>query len=160
MADISVNESIALLDSPASYVVGASDSIVSWTPLYKELVANADQTPFYINASVGSTTTGCSTILAAQGAGTYIILRRLEIIAADATIVRIGYGESGGWVQHMIWGPLNFNTQATAAGFKIGSQYNRKFGQLFRLPSNTALTVDVSAIAAVVVTAEGLIANN
>ncbi len=157
MADINVYESIALVDSPASYVVGASDSMASFTPLYKEIDASANATPFYLNAAIGSTVTGCSTLMAAQGAGKQILLKRLEIIVADATTVRIGYDESGGWVKTLIWGPLNFNTQASAVGYKVGAQYIRKFGKLFALPANTPLTADVSVVASVLVTVEGFI---
>ena len=156
MADINVNENVALVDSPASYVVGASDSRASFTPLYKEIDASANATPFYLNAAIGIAT-GCSTLVAAQGAGKQILLKRLEIIAADATVVRIGYDESGGWVKTLIWGPLNFNTQASAVGYKVGAQYIRKFGKLFALPTNTPLTADVSVVASVLVTVEGFI---
>lgn len=156
MADVNVNESITLEEAAVVYGVGAGIGTTSPDVIAKDLYASADNVPFFVNASVGGSV-GAHTIKDAPGSGSYIYLVQITIISSDKNIVRIGSGEHGGWVENVIFGPYAFNTETTAAGYKVGVQYTLDLKQPIRLPANKALTADVSATGYTLITAEGFV---
>lgn len=157
MADVDVNmaDSIAIEDTAAKYEVGAGINIIETDVIAKTIFSSSDNVPFFVNASIGGST-GSHTIKAAPGTGKYLVVTRLTIVSADKNVVRVGSGEQCGWVQRTIFGPCAFNTEATAAGYKVGNQYILDLKQAIKLPENKALTGDVSATGYTIVTAEGM----
>lgn len=153
--DITVNESIAIEDTAAKYEVGASSYIIETDVFEKDIFSGAVNEPFFVNAPMGSV--GVHTIKEAPGAGKCLAITQLTIVSADENVVRIGSGEQCGWIQGTIFGPYAFNTEASAAGYKVGSQYTLNLKKAIKLPENKALTGDVSAAGYTITTIEGLI---
>jgi hypothetical protein len=76
---------------------------------------------------------------------------------ADKNVVRIGEGESGGWVEKPIWGPLIFNTEVTAAAYNVVNQYEMSPFRPYRLTENKALTADADSAGLVLITGEVIV---
>lgn len=150
--DVSINEAVAIADSPAAYQVGGGVSLIQTTLLGKD-IDNVGGSLYFINIEIGAAT-GVTTIVSAPGSGQYLVIKNLKVNSADATAVRVGYGESGGWVKNVFWGPMVFNTEASAAGYKAGSEYKFEPHRPLRLPENQALTADVTVAGHVLITGE------
>jgi hypothetical protein len=155
--EVNVNDGVEVAESPAAYEIGGGQiSTIESTVLAAEAADNTEYTAFFANTSIGGST-GVYTIKAAPGAGSYLILTQISVICSDSVTLRIGSGESGGWVEKVIIGPLVFNTEVSGVGYKIGTQYTQSFKRPIRLPANKALTVDISATCSALVGAEGLV---
>ena len=103
---------------------------------------------FLINATEADLS-GCEELLAAQGSGTYINVRKITINCVTAITVTIGAGETTGAVTTALVGPINFLT--TWGHFEI------EFLTPLKLPANTALTADASGAGAVAIVVEGYV---
>ena len=126
------------------------------TAHHKKILPSSGATPFIVNAFTADAS-GAEAIHAAPSAG-QIVLDQLSIICVVKDItVTIGAGETAGAVTTVIWGPLPFITEVTAAGYLIGVQYTWRFVNQLWLPALTALVVDASGAGAVLVMAEGLV---
>lgn len=155
--EVNVNDGLIVTESPAVYGVGGGDSIIENTLLYEaDILTDSNHVPYFINAFLGATT-GYKTLMDAPGSGSYIIVKKLTVICADKNTVRIGSGESGGWVEKILLGPLIFNTETSGVGYKIGAQYIFEPFKPYRLPVNKALTADVDAAGLVLITAEVIV---
>jgi hypothetical protein len=122
----------------------------------KDPIPSGDAVPFIINA-YSADLSGCEELKAAPSAG-QIALSKLSVICAVKDItVTIGAGETGGAVTTVIWGPLPFIVEETAAGYLMGKQYTWSFDRMLYLPATTSLTVDASGAGAVLVMAEGMV---
>ncbi len=97
---------------------------------------------------------GCEELQAAPTAGS-LYLTQISVLCADKITVTIGAGETASAVTTVILGPLTFNTEVTAAGYMVGTQYNITFLDPIKLAATTSLTVDASGAGAVQVFAAG-----
>lgn len=122
----------------------------------KRIEPSGNATPFIINA-FSADLSGCEEIKAAPAAG-QIVLDKLSIICDVKDItVTIGAGETGGAVTTVIWGPIPFAAEVTAAGYIAGVQVTWEPKYQIWLPATTSLTVDTSGAGNVLVMAEGLV---
>lgn len=153
---INVNDSISISDSRAVYGVGGGDTITSTALMVNEQPVDGTHNAYFINAFIG-VATGVQTLMDAPGSGKHIIIKKLTAIGADKNTVRIGEGESGGWVENVKWGPLIFNTEATAAAYKVGNQYEFSPFKPLRLTENKALTADIDSAGLVLITGEVIV---
>lgn len=101
---------------------------------------------FALNAT-SADASGCEEILAAQGAGKYIILRQVIISCVSAITITIGAGETDGDVTAIILGPLTFTVSSPVFLFT--------FNPGIRLAANTALVVDASGAGAICLFVQG-----
>lgn len=130
--------------------ITATASTCSTKPLEKN-------TQWFVNA-YSADASGCEEIKAAPAAGTSLVITSLSVICAVKDItVTIGAGDTGGAVTTVIWGPLPFVAEVTAAGYIFGVQYTCKFDTPIVLAAATSLTVDASGAGAVIVMAQGYI---
>jgi len=74
----------------------------------------------------------CEEILAAPGAGKFIVLETLAIYCLTTKVVTVGAGETDGAVSSPILGPLQTDSTMIQLIFPRG----------IRLAANTALTID------------------
>lgn len=154
--EVNVNDSIAITESPAVYGVGGGDTIMSTALMVHEPPVDDTHDAYFINALIGATT-GVKTLYDAPGSGKYITVKKLTASSADKNTVRIGEGESGGWIEKPLWGPLIFNTEVTAAAYKVGNQYEFEPFRPLRLTENKSLTADTNSAGLVLITGEIII---
>ena len=92
---------------------------------------------------------GCEEIQGAPGAGYRLVLDQLSIISDANITVTIGYGESTGAVEGVLFGPFPY-------GANTGNETDFHFEkQGVLLPENKSLTVDASGSGNVCVVAIG-----
>ena len=115
-----------------------------------------DATPFIVNA-YSADLSGTEEIKAAPSAGQIVIDKISVICAVKDITVTIGAGETGGAVTAVLWGPLSFVVEETAAGYIPGRQYTWEPAHQIFLPATTALTVDASGAGDVLIMVEGLV---
>jgi hypothetical protein len=151
--EVNVSDNIAITESPAVYGVGGGDSVTSAQLMVNEPPVDDTHDAYFINAFLGAAT-GVKTLYDAPGSGKHIAIKKLTATCADKNSIRIGEGESGGWVEKVIWGPLIFNTEVTAAAYKVGNQYEFKPFKPLRLTANKALTADNNSAGLVLITGE------
>jgi hypothetical protein len=110
-------------------------------------IRRANDTKFQVLAYTADAS-GCESLLAAQGAGTYIVIGRITVNAGADITVTIGAGETGGAVTAALIGPLSLTD---------GSCWHHEFEHPLQMAANTALTVDSSGAGAVAIVVEGYV---
>ena len=101
---------------------------------------------FAVNA-VTDDASGCEELVAAPGAGKYLVLRQVIISCVAAITITIGAGETAGAVTSPVLGPLTFVATSPVSIFT--------FNPGIKLAANTSLTVDASGAGAATIFVQG-----
>jgi len=101
-----------------------------------------------VNATTADASSG-EELVAAPGAGKYLVVNSITVISDANITVTIGSGESGDNVEATLFGPIPFGTNGGVCPAVF-------FNPGVRLPANKSLSVDASGAGNVCVIAQGV----